>query len=313
MLDPGQAAEVAEAFALGADAVLTGPVASGRLGDIWRLSSDGGDFAVKDARFPLDPQEVAADAAYQDVVRRHGIPMPAVVRTPTSEVLALLESGPVRVYEWVDVLAADRRLDPLAVGALVAGIHRVRVPATGPVDPWYVEPVGEPAWRDLLARLRTAGAPFADRLDALVPGVLEVEALLVDTPPVQVCHRDLWADNLRRSPRDGFVVLDWENAGPGVPAGELASTMFEFGVGDPGRMRALHSAYVAADGPARLRGPGDLTVLIAQTGHIAEAGCERWLAAETDEGRADNADWVGEFLDEPVTLRTVEMILDAAG
>ncbi len=32
----------------------------------------------------------------------------------------------------------------------------------------------------------------------------------------------------------------------------------------------------------------------------------------TDEERADNAEWVGEFLDEPVTLATVETILDAA-
>ena len=52
-------------------------------------------------------------------------------------------------------------------------------------------------------------------------------------------------------------------------------------------------------------------MLIAQTGHIAQIGCERWLAATTEEDRADNAAWVDEFLDEPVTLETVEAILDA--
>ena len=63
MLQPAQAVEVAETFDLGGHAVLTGPVAAGRLGDVWRLSSERGDYAVKDARFPVDPAEVAADAA----------------------------------------------------------------------------------------------------------------------------------------------------------------------------------------------------------------------------------------------------------
>ncbi len=311
MLDPDQAAEVAQRFALGDHAVLTGPVAAGRLGDVWRLSTDRGDFAVKDARFPVDRAEVAADAAYQDRVRSHGVPMPAVVRTPEGEALVELRSGPTRVYAWVDVLTRERGLDPVAVGALVAGIHRVQVATRSPVDPWYVAAVGEPAWRGLTARLRDARAPFADRLESLVPDVLATEALLVETEAVQVCHRDLWADNVLRTPDDGLVVLDWENSGPGDPAGELGVVLFEFGQGDPDRMRDLFASYVEAGGPARLRAPGDLTMLVAQAGHIAQIGCERWLKATTDEERADNAAWVGEFLDEPVTVATVEAILDA--
>ncbi len=212
----------------------------------------------------------------------------------------------------MDVLPRERALDPATVGALVAGIHRVQVATRAPVDPWYVVAVGEPAWRDLTARLRDARAPFADRLESLVPDVLAAEALLVETEAVQVCHRDLWADNVLRTPDDGLVVLDWENSGPGDPAGELGVVLFEFGLGDPDRMRDLFASYVEAGGPARLRTPGDLTMLIAQAGHIAQIGCERWLKATTDEARADNAAWVGEFLDEPVTVATVEAILDAA-
>ncbi|HET7195905.1 MAG TPA: aminoglycoside phosphotransferase family protein [Nocardioides sp.] len=311
MLDAELAAKVAETFDLGAEARLTGPVASGKLGDVWKLSTNRGAFAVKDARFPVDPDEVAIDAAYQDQVRGHGVPMPAVVRTPTGEPLVDPGSGPVRVYEWVDVAGRERRLDPGAIGELVAAIHRVVVPAGGAVDPWYVDPVGEPAWHDLAARLREARAPFVDRLEAVLPDVLAAEALLVATEPVQTCHRDLWADNILRSPGDGLVVLDWENSGPGDPAGELGVVLFEFGLGDVARVQTLHASYVGAGGPARLDSPGDLTMLIAQTGHIAKIGCERWLAATTEEDRSDNEAWVGEFLDEPVTAETVEAILDA--
>jgi hypothetical protein len=53
-------------------------------------------------------------------------------------------------------------------------------------------------------------------------------------------------------------------------------------------------------------------MLIAQTGHIAQTGCERWLAAPDDEARADNAAWVAEYLDEPPTPTVVEAVLRAA-
>ena len=50
-------------------------------------------------------------------------------------------------------------------------------------------------------------------------------------------------------------------------------------------------------------------MLVAQLGHIARVGCERWLTSSTDDERSRNADWVGEFLDEPVTVETVDRIL----
>ena len=127
-----------------------------------------------------------------------------------------------------------------------------------------------------------------------------------------MCHRDLWADNILRTPTDGVVVLDWENSGPGDPAGELGVVLFEFGLGDPSRMSQLFASYVDSGGPARLRTKGDLTMLIAMSGHIAQIGCERWLAAQSNGERADNEAWVREFLDEPVTVATVDEILDAA-
>ena len=312
MLQPNRAGRVAEAFDLGGDAVLVGPVATGRLGRIWRLTTDRGRYAVKDSSLPVDPAAVARDAAYQDVVRASGVAMPAVVRTPGGEVLADVD-GPVRAYAWVDLLPATRRLDPLAVGRLLARIHRVAVPTTEPLDGWYVEPVGAAAWEELVGRLAAAGAPFARRLAALLPEVLAAEALLAAPTDVQLCHRDLWADNLLRTSAGELVVLDWENAGPGSPAQELALAMVEFGCGEPDRMRALHDAYVDAGGPGRLTGPHDLTMVIAQTGHIARTGCERWLAARDGAARADNAAWVAEYLDEPPTTGVVEAVLRAAG
>ena len=310
MLDVGSAEQVSRAFGLGPGARLTGPVAAGRLGRIWQLTTDLGCYAVKDYLVPVTAADAERDAAYQDAVRRAGVPMPPVVRTPAGAVLADV-AGPVRVYGWVDVTTSDRRLDPVSVGRLVAAVHRVAVPTDLPVEGWYVDPLGRASWEDLVARLDAAHAPFAGRLAALVPELLEVEALLTPPRRVQLCHRDLWADNLLRRPSGELVVLDWENSGPASPDQELALVLFEFGCGDRSRMRALHDAYRAAGGPGRLRGPEDLTMLVASTHHIARTGCERWLAATTDAQRVDNADWVAELLDEPVTVATVELMLAA--
>ncbi len=309
MLDATRGDLVAERFGLGDHASLAGPVAFGRLGEIWRLVADRGPFAVKHAQLAVSSEDAERDAAFQESVRRAGVPMPAVVRSVDGAVLADVGGALVRVYEWVDVLPADRRLDPSELGQVLAAIHAVVVTTDEPVDGWYVDPIGAETWQELVARLRMADAPFVDRLAALLPDVCAAEGILVPPHRVQVCHRDLWADNVRRTPNGDLVVLDWENSGPGDVNGELGCVLFEYGLGQADRMRALYAAYVDAGGPGRLTGRGDLTMLVAQLGHIARIGCERWLASSTDQERARNADWVGEFLDEPVTLEAVDRIL----
>lgn len=312
MLDSSHAGAVADRFALGGHARLVGPVAFGRLGEIWRIDTDRGPFAVKQSRIAPDPEEAERDAAYQELVRAAGVPTPRVVRDTDGRVVAEVEGVALRVYTWVDVAPEDRRLDPVAVGRLLAAIHAVHLPAKGPVDGWYADPVGHQAWGGLVDRLAAAGAPFANRLAELVPTLVDVETLLVaPTVDLQMCHRDVWADNLRATPGGGLVIYDWENAGAASPSQELGVAAYEYGVGDPARIRALHQSYVDAGGPGRLRDPGDLTMMSAQLAHILQIGCERWLSATSDADRADNELWVREFLDDPVTVPVVEGLLAA--
>jgi hypothetical protein len=48
---------------------------------------------------------------------------------------------------------------------------------------------------------------------------------------------------------------------------------------------------------------------IAQLSHILVDGCRRWLTATTDAARADNEDWVREFLDRPLTRPVIDALL----
>jgi Ser/Thr protein kinase RdoA (MazF antagonist) len=305
------AERIAASYGCGPVAELLGPVARGEQGEVWRLETSTGSWAVKLLFEQPDLPGTEADAAFQDQVLRAGVPLPCVQRTVDGEVLSRTGGSWVRVYEWVDVMEPDPELDPAAVGDLIAAIHRVRSHSqVRPVDPWYAEPVGAERWDELLAALAAHRAPFADALAELRDELVALEELLAPPRDLQVCHRDLWADNVRGTPTGSLCVIDWENGGLADPNQELAIVLFEFGLGDELRARALYDAYVGAGGPGRIEGTGDFSMLIAQLGHITEHACTRWLqpgASEAERARA--ADRVGEYTSRPITREAIERLL----
>jgi aminoglycoside phosphotransferase (APT) family kinase protein len=227
-------------------------------------------------------------------------------------VFASVGGSQVRVYEWVDLRAPDPRLDPAVVGAVVAGIHRVPSSESGPVDPWYVEPVGAERWDRLVEQLREERAPFAERLADLRDELVSLESWLEPPEEVRTCHRDLWADSVLPTADGGVCVIDWENSGPADPSQELGCVLFEFARTDPGRARALTQAYREAGGPATVDRRGHFSMLIAQLGHITEIAATDWLQpTPRSPQRADSAAWIGEVLDEPHTRELLETIVNA--
>jgi aminoglycoside phosphotransferase (APT) family kinase protein len=312
MLDARDAHEIAARFGLGTDAVLAGPVARGEVGQVWRLTTSLGAWAVKEPFDPPSTEEVNDDAAYQDAVRASGVPMPAVVRTVDDDtVLAEIQSAPVRVYTWVDLEARDPVLDCGTVGGLVSAIHRVPSLGVNGVHPWYTEPVGEQRWDELVRDLITARAPFAHQLAALRDELVALEALIEWPSNLQTCHRDLFADNVLRTPSGSLCVIDWENSGLAEPSQELGLVLFEYGCSDARRVRALYEAYDDAGGPGRIERPGHFSMVIAQIGHIGELSCRRWLDPSLAADREHNAARVDEFVTQPITREAIEAMLDA--
>jgi hypothetical protein len=166
----------------------------------------------------------------------------------------------------------------------------------------------------LLAQLRSAKAPFADRLVELRDELLALEGWLEPQSPVQLLHCDMWADNLLPTADGGACLVDWENAGPGDPSQELGCMLFEFARHDPGRARALSSAYVDAGGPGRVTRPGHFSMLVAQLGHITHIGAEDWLFPNTrSPDREGSEAWVREVLDDPHSRAVLTELLDAVG
>ena len=320
--DPQLGARVCAAFDLGDGVLSPDPVATGRVGAVWRLQTTSGVWAVKTNENDDHETGAAATAAFQEAAVAAGVPAPGVRRTTSGTVLAPLGGGlTVRVLEWVDLADPDIHLDPVAVGELLAGLHRVpdgpwarAMPAE--VDPWFVAPVGAAAWDEQVTALRSAGAPFAEQLAGHRDELVALEAIIERPRTLRACHRDLFADNLRACPAGGLWAFDFDNAGPLDPDLELAHVVAEFATGpgghvDAGRARTLVEAYAAAGGPARLRGPGSFTTVAAVLGHIGHLAGEQWLMAADETVRADMAGWVAELFDRPFTRTVVADLLDA--
>ncbi|MEO5982443.1 MAG: phosphotransferase [Pedococcus sp.] len=324
------AAAVARCFDLGRVVGLSeGPVSQGKQGQVWRLDTSDGSFAVKVAFGDVFEAQADGPATFQEAAHAAGVPTPALVRTREGtvfgEVAGLADASAVsdggaaadgvvqvRVHAWVDLGPPDPLVDPGAVGELVAAIHRLDVPGQGDPDPWSHEPVGAQRWDDLVTELRAAGAPFAEQLADLRDELVALEGWLEPPGVLRTCHRDLWADNVLPAADGGLCVIDWEDSGPADPTMELAAVLFEFGRTDPGRARALVGAYRAGGGPAAVSRRGHFTMLIAQLGHITATASADWLRPNRrSPSRAAAHEWVRETLEEPHTRAVLDGLLAA--
>ena len=312
-LDDCHVPSILEAFDLGSWGRLSyGPVASGRLGSVWRLDTEGCSWALKQVG-DITHADLAAlleGAAFQEAALAAGVPTPAVRRTRAGERIADCGGARVRLDAWVELHEPDARLDAVSVGRLVAGLHRVDFAGATGLDPWYTDPIGAVRWSELVSALRGRQAPFADELAALIPELVAMETYLEGPPrELRTCHRDLFADNLRRARDGSLCVFDFDNAGLADPSQELALVLIEYCAAEPRRARVLRVAYAEAGGPGRVEGPRDFAMPIAQLTHILVEGCRRWLTATTDAERSDNEDWVREFVDNPLTRTVIEALL----
>jgi hypothetical protein len=311
VLHAGDARRLADQFGLGDRPLLSGPVATGEQGAVWRLETNTAIFAVKDVFEPTSERVARATARFQDAADAAGVCTPRVVRTVTGDVVARVRSARIRVYRWVDLRGPDLGLDPVQLGTVVAGIHHVRFAAGGRPDRWYTTPVGAHRWDTIIDALHEHGAPFAADLRAMRTELLALEQWIALPGDLQMCHRDLWADNVQATSSGSVCVFDWENSGPADPGHELACVLFEFAGADMSRALALYQAYRDAGGPGRIERRAAFSMLIAQIGHIVERHCRLWLKNISPTDRAHREAGVAEAIERPLTCGGLEELLDA--
>ncbi len=314
MFNPRELARIADAFGLGEPVGCSEPTLRGEQGRISRVETSTGTWAVKELFGPVSDRSVEEAAAFQAAAQAVGVPTPRLMTGPAGRVVLELGDIRVRVYEWVDLREPDPFLDPVRVGWVVADMHRIPFAGGAPLDRWYTDPVGGRRWGQLDRELTAAHAPFAAEFTSLRAEFLALEAHLRPPRNLQTCHRDLFADNLRVTVGGELCVIDWDDCGLADPVQELCLVLFEFngGVTDVSRARTLYDAYVDSGGPARVSGPGDFSMVIAQLGHINERAAGRWLAASpADPERTRAESLLAESISYPLTCRLIDRIIEA--
>jgi Ser/Thr protein kinase RdoA (MazF antagonist) len=310
VLSPREVGEIVNRFALGSRPMLDPRRSRGEQGQVWRLGTSTGVWAVKELILRQTEADMDVSARFQQAAVDAGVPAPTVVRTIDGHVLLELNGRQFRVFSWADLLAPDPGLDPEKVGVLVGTIHALGYPSHGPVHPWYTEPVGAAQWQQLLQELIAADNPLGEGLAGLHDELCSLEELLEAPSQLQQLHLDLWADNVRATAAGGLCVIDWDNCGPGDPRQELAVVLAEYG-GSPARARALYDAYIDAGGSGRITRPQDFSMGIAQLGHILQFQCRNWLKARSAEERQHVEAALDEFVSRPLTRSVIDEILAA--
>ena len=126
MLDAGSAAQIAEIYELGDDPLLTGPVARGEVGQVWRMTTSHGAFAVKEPFEQLSVAEADDDPAYQDAVIAAGVLMP-----PGRNPVDPWYTDPISVDRWDDLFVDHVLRTPAATLCWASWPTSARSPAAG--------------------------------------------------------------------------------------------------------------------------------------------------------------------------------------
>ncbi len=310
--------EVAEAFGLGRPLGPAAEAERGRQGVVHRLVTDRGSWAVKELLLPLAESAAALDGTLTEVMADRGVLAPRPARTAQARFLARVAGRTVRVSGWLDLAGSSTALDPVALGMLFGTVHRdplqgkdLGLDAPAAPDPWFTDAVSGADWEALVGDLRSAGCPFADDLARAADRHLRLAAVFRPPVDVQLCHRDLWANNVRGTPDGALAVIDWDNCGPAEAVQEAAVALVEFCRHAPDRVAAFADAYLRAGGPALPRDRSDFTMVLAQFGHFVETAGRWWLEAVSDREREDAEAWFREDHDDPVDLDTLDDLLSA--
>jgi Ser/Thr protein kinase RdoA (MazF antagonist) len=278
--------ELAERFGLGQVLGTGGTggtgsyVTRGAMGEIWRLATSRGIWAVK-WQFgwaPAPPHP--ADVPVQLAAAAAGIPLPRPVLTPAGEAVAQAGERHARVYEWVDLAPVTGVPAPGPVaaeaGRLLGVLHKLALRASEPDDPWYSRAPSAADWAALAERAGAAGMSWAGGLAAardLIAGLTTRAAGPQPSGQRITCHRDFNPDNVIPAAAGGrpagghLVVLDWEECGPLDPSQELGYALFAWCTGQgqisTSAMTALLGGYTAALGERPRLSPAMFTTAIA--------------------------------------------------
>jgi hypothetical protein len=317
-------AAVAAAFDLGKP---RGPLVAHErqwAGQAWALTTDRGRWLVRQLFDWFDESAVESEVRLAEAAAAAGIRTPRPVRSPTGAIVERLDGARWRAFEFLAAgpepsLPAEPT-HAAAAGRILATVHNLGLPAPEPVQPWLTSVRQESAWWNLHAVCESRSMPWADRLAAVIPLIVEAcgiaeSAETAGSVALSGCHH---APNAFRiaGPHD-LIITGFDHAGTIPVRWDLGGTLAGWSGGVADRLnvpalRALRAGYAAERSVPQ---PLDLGIFSA-----ALCASMNWLVSririainpgEDAESREIAARAVPTLLVTPPSLERFQRILDA--
>ncbi|WP_432889142.1 hypothetical protein ACQPYH_09555 [Kribbella sp. CA-245084] len=311
----GLADALSEAFGLGAMVRPPRPVSFTAMGRCWDLATDRGRWLAVTVFDWITEEQAELGARLRDAAAAVGVAAPVAVRSPQGRLVESVQGENWRVHEWLEV-GPSPALPVSAVVARRAGaaygkLHALALPTEMPMSPYVVWRRPESEWDKLLERARTAGKPWADRLEAVLPLWLDLQTIEAEVDPAELilCNSNLIPTHVRLGRDDELIVMEWDFTGSMTPALELGSALTQWVM----RPTVNHKALAAFR-----EGYGEWPAMELSSFGVAISGWLNWaynaICEAIDPQDSDHAEFaereaVG-VLDRPMTRAGLEQLLE---
>ncbi|GAB3744244.1 phosphotransferase [Microlunatus parietis] len=322
---PKLAAELADRFDLGRP---TGPMEAltfSWAGQVWALTTDRGNWRLTEFLDYTPTDNLEVEFRLVEAAVAAGVPTAEPVRDRTGRPLAEVEGRRWRVHR--DLGAGTEVAIPITagtavqIGRIVGTLHRLRLPAPGPVNQWISCRADEDLLRRQLERSRAADAPWTEAFERALPGLLTLAATVVDDrDPAEepiLSHGSPGPGTFLRRNGGELLLTGWDHACSIPPSWELGSVLEHWGT-EPGG--ALNEATVSAivAGYREAAGAEPYLELGMFSGTVTgwltwvESRVNVALGANDEKARDHAARELPGLLDTPLTVAHLERVLAAA-
>ncbi|HET9646655.1 MAG TPA: hypothetical protein VFP34_00295, partial [Microlunatus sp.] len=137
MTEPIDWDRVSAAYGIGAVVEVPARAICGLQGQVWRLVTSHGVWAVKETLTPIERVQARTAAEFSEAARRNGVPAPANRCTAEGQPLLQQDGRSVRVQSWVELVDPTTAIDVTELGRLVARLHNTALAPPRPVHWWY--------------------------------------------------------------------------------------------------------------------------------------------------------------------------------
>ncbi|MGW6276577.1 hypothetical protein [Kribbella sp. NPDC055071] len=230
----GLAEELAEVFGLGAVSDAARPVSFTPMGRSWTITTERGRWLAVTVYDWITDEQAEIGARLREAAVEAGVAAPIAVRSSQGRLIETVRDESWRVHQRIEVRSSPVLPVPTAlarrVGTTFGTLHGLAIPSGAPINPYLTARRTAAQWTKLRNEADAAGKPWTARLDAALPGILELYTIEAEVPSGQLvlCVSNLIPEHVRLGHRGEVIVTEWDFAGSLTPEIEICSALTQW-------------------------------------------------------------------------------------